>query len=58
MFRLKPFVIVGLVGLAVIRGASQDARAVLADADRGVYTAKAFGRNRVADAFSNAACVQ
>ena len=34
MSRLKPFVIVGLVGLAVIRGASQDARAVLADADR------------------------
>ena len=58
MSRLKPFVVVGLVGLAVIRGASQDARAVLADADRalgasglssltyaGTGFAYAFGQN-------------
>ena len=58
MSRLKPFVIVGLVGLAVIRGASQDARAVLGDTERalgatglssltyaGTGFAYAFGQN-------------
>jgi diguanylate cyclase (GGDEF)-like protein len=43
----------GVAELDVTRHSSP--LALLADADRGVYAAKAFGRNRVADAFSNAA---